>query len=93
MQDVHSAADRSSNAFQEFDHLELFRGCAKWVRRITDSQRIDDYVDMAFAAAATGRCGPAVLIVPIDLFNETPKPTAGERIASLGYYPLDRSSR
>jgi acetolactate synthase I/II/III large subunit len=91
VQDVpRSFTDR--NAFQEFDHLELFRGCAKWVRRITDSQRIDDYVDMAFAAAATGRCGPAVLIVPIDLFNETPKPTAGERIASLGYYPLDRSS-
>jgi acetolactate synthase I/II/III large subunit len=89
IQDVHRGfTDR--NAFQELDHLELFRGCAKWIRRVTDSQRIDDYVDMAFTAAATGRGGPAVLIVPMDLFVETPKPADGERVASLGSYPLDR---
>ncbi len=36
-------------------------GRRQWVRRVADSARIDDYVDMAFTAAATGRCGPAVL--------------------------------
>ena len=90
VQDVHrSFADR--NAFQELDHLELFRGCSKWVRRAADVDRIDDYVDMAFAAAASGRCGPAVLIVPIDIFVEVPKRPSGERMASLGHFPLDRS--
>ena len=40
------------NAFQELDHLDLFRGVAKWVRRVAQADRIDDYVDMAFTAAA-----------------------------------------
>jgi acetolactate synthase-1/2/3 large subunit len=81
-------ADR--NAFQELDHLELFRGCAKWIRRVADVSRIDDYVDMAFAAAASGRPGPAVLIAPIDLFVEAAKPAAFQREAGLGGFPLDR---
>ena len=50
------------NAFQELDHLKLFAGCAKWVRRIHTADRVEDYVDMAFAAAAGGRPGPAVLL-------------------------------
>ena len=78
------------NAFQELDHLELFKGCAKWVRRVPVSARIDDYVDMAFAAAASGRPGPAVLLCPLDLIGEVGV-AASARGASLGHYPLDRS--
>ncbi|SEQ26574.1 acetolactate synthase-1/2/3 large subunit [Faunimonas pinastri] len=89
VQDVHRQ-QTDKNAFQELDHLELFKGSAKWIKRITEVDRIDDYVDMAFTAAASGRPGPAVLIAPIDLFNEAPKVGQGERIASLGAYPLDR---
>lgn len=80
------------NAFQELDHLDLFRGCTKWIRRIGDVNRIDDYVDMAFTAAASGRPGPCVLMVPMDLFVREPKTAPGARRASLGYYPLDRVS-
>jgi acetolactate synthase-1/2/3 large subunit len=78
------------NAFQELDHLKLFAGCAKWVRRVHTADRIDDYVDMAFAAAAGGRPGPAVLLVPFDLFGEAAAP-APPRTAVLGRYPLDRT--
>ena len=78
------------NAFQELDHLELFKGCAKWVRRVPVSARIDDYVDMAFAAAASGRPGPAVLLCPLDLIGEVGV-AASARGATLGHYPLDRS--
>ncbi len=77
------------NAFQELDHLELFKGCAKWVRRVATSERIDDYVDMAFAAAASGRPGPAVLLCPLDLIGEVGVVASG-RGATLGRYPLDR---
>ena len=79
------------NAFQELDHLELFKGSAKWIKRVADVNRIDDYVDMAFTAAASGRPGPAVLIAPIDMFLDTPEPSANSRLASLGTFPLDRS--
>ena len=41
------------NAFQELDHLRLFDACAKWVRRVDRAERLDDYVDMAFVAAAS----------------------------------------
>lgn len=80
-------ADR--NAFQEIDHLALFAGCAKWVKRVVDASRVEDYMDMAFAAAAGGRPGPAVLLLPADLLRE-PAQIKVERRASLGTYPLDR---
>ena len=80
------------NAFQELDHLELFRGCSKWVRRVSQMSRIDDYVDMAFTAAASGRPGPAVLLCPQDLLLEAGGAGAAEvRRENLGIYPLDRS--
>ncbi len=80
------------NAFQELDHLDLFRGCSKWVRRVSQMSRIEDYVDMAFVAAASGRPGPAVLLFPQDLLLEPVGAGAGEiRRENLGSYPLDRS--
>lgn len=82
-------ADR--NAFQELDHLRLFDGAAKWVRRVDQAERVEDYVDMAFAAATGGRPGPAVLLVPIDLLNDAAT-TAQTRTASFGHYPLDRTA-
>ncbi|HTE15387.1 MAG TPA: acetolactate synthase catalytic subunit [Burkholderiales bacterium] len=79
------------NAFQELDHFDIFRGCAKWVKRVAEISRIEDYVDMAFTAAASGRPGPVVLLFPQDLLLEAAKADAGgERRASLGVYPLDR---
>ena len=77
------------NAFQELDHLRMFDAVAKWVRRVDRADRIDDYVDMAFTAAASGRPGPAVLLVPNDLFSENAPPPS-PRHAHLGFYPLDR---
>ncbi|HUP94981.1 MAG TPA: acetolactate synthase catalytic subunit [Burkholderiales bacterium] len=80
------------NAFQELDHFDIFRGCAKWVRRVSELSRIEDYVDMAFTAAASGRPGPAVLLCPQDLLTEAVEhDVPATREAKLGSYPLDRS--
>ncbi|MDL2209911.1 thiamine pyrophosphate-dependent enzyme [Desulfovibrio sp. OttesenSCG-928-O18] len=76
------------NAFQEFDHPALFASCAKWVRRVTDPARAEDYLDMAFTIACSGRPGPAVLLLPADLLLEPA--VASTRVANLGKYPLDR---
>lgn len=92
VQDVHrSFTDK--NAFQELDHFALFSGVAKWVRRVADPSRIDDYVDMAFTAAASGRCGPAVLLVPVDVLDAHPelRADAPRRAAQIGHFPLDRT--
>lgn len=78
------------NAFQEYDHIALFQGCTKWVRRVAEASRVADYIDMAFATAASGRPGPVALILPADLLLETVEvPSA--RTARLGYFPLDRA--
>ena len=91
VQDVRrTQADR--NAFQDLDHLDLFRACSKWARRVGEVSRIEDYVDMAFVAAASGRPGPAVLLCPQDLLLEAAGANAGSgRRQILGRYPLDRS--
>ncbi len=78
------------NAFQELDHIRMFDPVAKFVRRIDRADRLDDYVDMAFTAATSGRPGPAVLLVPADLLLE--KATASsQRRANHGHFPLDRT--
>jgi acetolactate synthase-1/2/3 large subunit len=89
VQEVERAnADR--NAFQELDHLALFQSCTKWVRRVTLAARVEDYMDMAFAAAAGGRPGPAALLVPADLLREKTV-QHGHRNVNLGSFPLDRT--
>ena len=90
VQDVGPEA-RDRNAFQELDQLELFKGVSKWIRRVTNASRIEDYVDMAFTAAASGRPGPAVLLVSMELLAERDETaSAARRGTSLGRFPLDR---
>ncbi len=90
VQDVErDVADR--NAFQELDHAALFAPVCKWVRRVDDVDRIDDYVDMAFTAAAGGRPGPAVLLVTDRVLGATASQTPRRR-ANLGNVPLDRTA-
>jgi len=79
------------NAFQELDHARLFDAVAKFVRRVDRADRLEDFVDMAFTAATSGRPGPAVLLVPADLLSEKAG-RASPRKASLGRYPLDRTT-
>lgn len=84
--------DYEKNAFQEMDHEKLFSGCAKWIKTVQAQDRIEDYIDMAFAEAAGGRPGPAVLLFPVDLFNDdTQYEHTLYRTESLGHCPLDRT--
>ena len=90
VQDVGPHA-RDRNAFQELDQLELFKGVSKWIRRVTTADRIEDYIDMAFIAAASGRPGPAVLLVSMELLAERESLPVSARTAALGNYPLERA--
>lgn len=90
VQDV-GPGNQDRNAFQELDQLELFKGVSKWTRRLTMADRIEDYVDMAFTAAASGRPGPAVLLVSMEMLAEREARPVSARSARLGQYPLERS--
>lgn len=78
------------NAFQELDHISLFSGCTKWVRRIDQANRVNDYIDMAFMAATTGRPGPVALLLPADLLLEHVPQIPYRRTKAYGHWPLDR---
>ena len=78
------------NAFQEFDHFALFTGVTKFVRRIDDPARTDDYIDMAITAATTGKPGPVVVLLPADVLRGPDAPAPFPRKAGLGTWPLDR---
>ncbi|MCL4854558.1 MAG: hypothetical protein KJZ78_24625, partial [Bryobacteraceae bacterium] len=41
VQDV-NRRETDRNAFQEYDHIALFQGCTKWVRRVTEPTRVAD---------------------------------------------------
>jgi acetolactate synthase-1/2/3 large subunit len=79
------------NAFQELDHIALFASCSKWTKRLGSADRVEDYIDGAFVAAASGRPGPVVLLLPADVLRETAIPSKHRRMGNYGRYPLDRS--
>jgi len=86
VQDV-NRTQTDKNAFQDFDHLALFTPVTKWVRRVTEASRAEDYIDQAFAVACSGRPGPVALMLPADLLLEPA--AASTRTVSLGRFPLD----
>lgn len=92
VQDV-AVGSRDRNAFQELDHFRLFSGVAKSTRRIESTNRVEDAIDMAFVEAASGRPGPVILLVPVDIIDEpaVEEDTAHSRRNGYGRYPLDRA--
>lgn len=87
-----SREHEEKNAFQELDHDQLFKGVAKWVKRIPIQERIEDYVDRAFSIAASGRPGPTVLLCPKDIIGDTTEYLINRRRnQNSGRFPLDRT--
>jgi thiamine pyrophosphate-dependent acetolactate synthase large subunit-like protein len=49
------------------DQVSLMRPITKWARSVTHTERIPEYVAMAFRQAVSGRPGPVFLELPIDV--------------------------
>lgn len=49
------------------DQVGLMRPITKWARSVTHTERIPEYVAMAFRQAVSGRPGPVFLELPIDV--------------------------
>jgi acetolactate synthase-1/2/3 large subunit len=58
---------REREAFQEVDYRRMFGQMAKWVAEIDHADRIPEFLNHAFALAASGRPGPVVLSLPEDM--------------------------
>lgn len=77
------------NAFQEYDHKALLAPVTKWFHLVESADGIEDHLDRAFIAAATGKPGPAVRMLPADLHKARAE-RPGRRRTRLGNWPLDR---
>jgi len=62
-------AHRDRGVFQEVNYRALFGPLVKWVAEVERTDRIAEYVDRAFALAASGRPGPVVLALPEDVLS------------------------
>jgi len=54
-------------AQNEIDMVPSFQPVTKWAGYCYQTARIPEYINMAFRIAATGRPGPVLLIIPIDI--------------------------
>lgn len=58
------------DAFQEIDLEAFYRPIAKWTATASRPDRVLPLVDKALHVARSGRPGPAVVVIPADVFGE-----------------------
>ena len=51
----------------EIDVIPAFRSVTKWAGYCYETERIPEYINMAFRIASTGRPGPVLLLIPFDV--------------------------
>jgi acetolactate synthase-1/2/3 large subunit len=54
-------------AANEIDIVPAFRSVTKWAGYCYETERLPEYINMAFRIASTGRPGPVLLLVPFDV--------------------------
>jgi acetolactate synthase-1/2/3 large subunit len=58
---------RDAGDLQDMSTLKVMEACSKWARKITSTDRIPEYVSMAFRHAMDSKPGPVYLEIPTDL--------------------------
>ena len=67
------------------DQIAMAVPVTKWAHRVTNTERIPELVDLALRHAVSGRPGPALLEVPIDImFRPVEESTTRAQTSSLG---------
>ena len=60
-------AKRDAGDLQDMSTLKVMEACSKWARKITQTERIPEYVAMAYRHARDLNPGPVYLEIPTDL--------------------------
>lgn len=71
-------------AFQELDQLNMMRPITKWAVKVPVTQRIPEYLELAFRTATSGRPGPVYLDLPLDILS---KEVEEDKVNFPGHYP------
>ncbi|MCL4144678.1 UNVERIFIED_CONTAM: hypothetical protein GTU68_009374 [Idotea baltica] len=61
---------RGRDSFQEIDQVNVFEPITKKVFSVDHTERIPEFVARAFQIATTGRPGPVLLSLPIDVLRD-----------------------
>ena len=87
-----ASAVRGREAFQEVDLASFYAPVAKWACEARRAVDVPELLTEALAVATTGRRGPAVLVVPSDLWGATCSAArSGERLRDASEsVPVDR---
>jgi len=67
--------ERDMGALQDIDQMDLYESITKWSRVCYQTERIPEYVAMAFRHALSGRPGPVYLEIPQDVLMARVKKT------------------
>jgi acetolactate synthase-1/2/3 large subunit len=63
----HPLRDDLTGALQEMNQIDMVKPVAKWCATCYDTQRIPEYLSIAFRQATMGRPGPVFLELPPDI--------------------------
>ncbi len=58
---------RDTGDLQDMSTLNVMESCSKWARKVTSTERIPEYVSIAFRHAMDSNPGPVYLEIPTDL--------------------------
>ncbi|MEE9200894.1 MAG: biosynthetic-type acetolactate synthase large subunit [Candidatus Brocadiales bacterium] len=76
-----------SDAFQEADVMGITRPITKHSYLVKDLNDLPRIINEAFYIASTGRCGPVVIDLPVDITMNTTNSPRPEEIDLPGYKP------
>ena len=71
----------SQHGFQETDIVSMGTPVTKYAKYVESPDKIKYYLDSAFAAATTGRMGPVLLDIPMNVFRAEVDPDALQGVA------------
>ncbi|MFI6698626.1 thiamine pyrophosphate-binding protein [Streptomyces sp. NPDC050509] len=74
-------------SFEEMDVVSAFRPMCKWVVEIHRPDRIPELLQRAVRTAVTGRPGPVVVSLPLDVLQEPVTLSPGPRVRSYPSAP------
>lgn len=81
------------NASQGIHQLDIFKSISKWQVTVTDPRMLEDTVETALRVATTGKPGPVVLSLPVDIgltdfsFREREHPAGGAGYPRFRFAP------
>lgn len=76
-----------NDAFQEVDIVGITRGITKHSMMVTDRRDLGRAIKEAFYIAATGKPGPVVIDLPVDMLNEAGSSTYPKEVNIRSYSP------